>query len=147
MCFQIDGKSAQESKCVKSRIMNKVIDCVIQIYIYGQQCVVLKGKSQSPRLKDYMKNIGIDQSLRNSANFEHRFLQNITKLYKHAGKCEDQQQSKDIFQDAIISTPERFTNNNPRSLMTPTTVKKPSARKSLCLFTNILDVKKKADIW
>ena len=27
--------------------------------------------------------------------------------------------------------------------MTPTPVKKPSARKSLCLFTNILDVKKK----
>ena len=103
--------------------------------------------SQSLRLKDYMKNIGIDKSLRNSANFEHRFLQNITKLYKHAGKCEDQHQSKDIFEDAIISTPEIFTNNNPISLMTPTTVKKPSARKSLCLFTNILDVKKKADIW
>ena len=27
--------------------------------------------------------------------------------------------------------------------MTPTPVKKPSARKSLCIFTNILDVKKK----
>ena len=30
--------------------------------------------------------------------------------------------------------------------MTSTPVKKPSARKSLCLFTNILDVKKKTDI-
>ena len=30
--------------------------------------------------------------------------------------------------------------------MTPTPVKKPSDRKSLCLFTNILDVKKKTSI-
>ena len=43
----------------------------------------------------------------------------------------------------MVSTPEGFTNNSPRYPMTPTPVKKPSARKSLCLFTNILDVKKK----
>ena len=30
--------------------------------------------------------------------------------------------------------------------MNPTTVKKPSTRKSLCLFTNILYVKNKTDI-
>ena len=30
--------------------------------------------------------------------------------------------------------------------MNPTQVKKPSARESLCLFTNILDMKKKTDI-
>ena len=45
----------------------------------------------------------------------------------------------------MISTPEGFTNNSPRYPITPTPVKKPSARKSLCLFTNILDVKKKTD--
>ena len=33
------------------------------------------------------------------------------------------------------------TDNSPNVHMTPTPVKKPSARKSLCLFTNILDVK------
>ena len=46
----------------------------------------------------------------------------------------------------MVSTPEGFTNNSPRSTMTPTPVKKPSARKSPCLFTNILDVKKKTAI-
>ena len=43
----------------------------------------------------------------------------------------------------MVSTPEIFTNDSPISPMTSTPVKKPRARKSLCLFTNILDVKKK----
>ena len=46
----------------------------------------------------------------------------------------------------MVSTSELFTYNSPRYPMTPTPVKKPSARKSLCLFTNILDVKKKLSI-
>ena len=46
----------------------------------------------------------------------------------------------------MVSTPEGFTDNSPRSPMTPTLSKKPSARKSLCLFTNILDVKNKTAI-
>ena len=41
----------------------------------------------------------------------------------------------------MVSTPERFTDNVPIYLMTSTPVKKPRARKSLCLFTNILNVK------
>ena len=43
----------------------------------------------------------------------------------------------------MVSTPEVFTNNSPISSMKPTPVKKPSARKSLCMFTNILDVNRK----
>ena len=43
----------------------------------------------------------------------------------------------------MVSTPELFTNNSPRSTMTQTPVMKPIARKSLCLFTNILDLKNK----
>ena len=43
----------------------------------------------------------------------------------------------------MVSTAEGFTNNSPRYPMTPTPVKKPSDRKSLCLFTNILDAKNK----
>ena len=43
----------------------------------------------------------------------------------------------------MVYTPEVFNNSSPRSPMTLTPVKKPSARKSLCLFINILDVKKK----
>ena len=61
MCFKIDGKSAQAGKCVKSRIINKVIDCVISIDIFGKKCVVLKGMLQSLRLKYHMQTICIDQ--------------------------------------------------------------------------------------
>ena len=43
----------------------------------------------------------------------------------------------------MIFTPKGFTDNSPISPMKLTPVKKPSARKSLCLFTNILNVKNK----
>ena len=43
----------------------------------------------------------------------------------------------------MVSTPKGFTNDRPISPMTSTPFKKPRAQKSLCLFTNILDVKKK----
>ena len=43
----------------------------------------------------------------------------------------------------MVSTPKGFTDNIPISPMISTPVKKPTARKSLCLFTNILDVKNK----
>ena len=43
----------------------------------------------------------------------------------------------------MVSTPEEITDESPSLPMTKTTVKKLSASKSLCLFTNIFDVKKK----
>ena len=46
----------------------------------------------------------------------------------------------------MVFTPELFTNNRTRSTMTTPTLKKSSARKSLCLFTNILDVKNRTFI-
>ena len=98
---------------------------------------------QSSRLKYHVKTIGVDQSLSNNAIFEHKFLQNIKKLYKNAGNCDDQQQFKNILEFDMVSTLEGLTNNIPRSPRTPTPVKKPIYRKSLCLFTNILDVKKR----
>ena len=96
MCFHIDGKSAQSGKCVKSRIITKVVDYVLLVDIFEQQCVFLKCLLHSSHLKDHMNAIGIDLSLSNSALFEHRCLQYINKLYKHDGKCDDQQQFKDI---------------------------------------------------
>ena len=42
----------------------------------------------------------------------------------------------------MISTPEGFTENSTIPTMTSSLVKKPSARKSLCLFTNVLDANK-----
>ena len=98
---------------------------------------------QSPRIKYHVKNIDIDQSISKNALFKHKYLQNINKLYRHAGKCDNQQQFKYIIKAAMVSTNEGVTNNSHRSSMTPTTVKKPSARKPLCLLTHILDVKNK----
>ena len=70
-------------------------------------------------------------------------MNNIKKIYQHAGKCDDQQNFKDILESAILSTPEGVTDNSPNVHMKSSPVKKPSARKSLCLFTNILDVQPK----
>ena len=50
---------------LKRRIMTKVIDSVIFIDTFEQQCVMLKAMLQSLRLKDHVHNIGIEQSLRN----------------------------------------------------------------------------------
>ena len=92
-----------------------------------------------------MKTIGIDQSSLARSYFEHRYMNNIKKIYHHAGKCDDQQNLKDIIDAAILSNPEGVTDNIPNVHMTSTPVKKPSARKSLCLFTDILNVKPKTD--
>ena len=70
LCFQINGKRSQTSKCVKSRIMTKVINYILSIVTFEQQCVVLRGMLQSLCLKYHTKTIGIDQSLSNSASFE-----------------------------------------------------------------------------
>ena len=43
----------------------------------------------------------------------------------------------------MLSTPEGVTDKIPNVPMISTPVKKPSASKSLCFFTNILDVKQK----
>ena len=75
------------------------------------------------------------------SSFEHRCINNIKKIYQHSGKCDDQQKLKDIIEAAMLSTPEGFTDNSPNVPIPSTPVKKASASKSLCLFTNILDVK------
>ena len=89
-----------------------------QIDTFKQQCVVLKGMLQSPLLKYHVQTIGIDQSLSNNAIYEHKFLESIKNIYKQAGKFDDQQQFKDILKAIIVSTPELFTDNSPRSPMT-----------------------------
>ena len=91
MCFQIDGKSSQAAKCIKSRIRTKAIDRVLSIDIFEQHCVVRKSMLQSPRLIYHGKTIGIDQSLSNSALFEHKCVQKPKNLYKHTGKCDVQE--------------------------------------------------------
>ena len=88
-----------------------------------------------------MKTIDMYQSSFTRSSFEHRCMNNIKKIYQHAGKCDDQQNLKDIIDAAILSTPEGVTDNSPNVYMKSSPFKKPSARKSLCLFTNILAVK------
>ena len=56
-----------------------------------------------------MKTIGIDQSSFARSSFEHRCMNNIKKIYQHAGKCDDKQNLKDIIDAAILSTPEGVT--------------------------------------
>ena len=84
---------------------------------------------QSSRLEYHMNTVGIDQSSFNGSSFEHRFMNNIKKMYHHAGKYDYQQNIKDIIDDSILSTPEGVTYNSHNLPMTSTPVNKPSARK------------------
>ena len=118
MCFQKDGKAAHSARCIKSRIITKMINSVLLIDTVGQKFVVPKGMLQSPRLKYHVHTIGIDQSLSNNAIYEHKCLENIKNIYKQAGKCDKQQQFKDILEAAIVSTTKVFTNEIPISPMT-----------------------------
>ena len=69
-------------------------------------------------------------------------MNNIKNIYQHAGRCDEQQNLKDVIDADMVSTTEGVTYNIPNAPMTSTPVKKPSAGKSLCVFTNILNVKK-----
>ena len=51
-------------------------------------------------------------------------MNNIKKIYQHAGKCDDQQKLKYIIDAAILSTPEGVTDNSPNVHMTSTPDKK-----------------------
>ena len=79
---------------------------------------------QSPCLEDHMKTIGIDQSLCNRYYFEHKHLNNINKIYQHAGNCDDQQDLKDILDAAMVSTPEEIIDGSPNVPMTSTAILK-----------------------
>ena len=96
LCFQVDNRYPHVSQCVKSRVLNKAIDSILSINTFEQQCVVIKCMLQSSRLEYHMKTIGIDQSSFARSSVEHRCMNNIKKIYKHAGKCDDQQNLKDI---------------------------------------------------
>ena len=71
MYFYINDKSYQADKCVKSRIMTKIIDFILSIDTFEPFFCVI-GMLKSPRLKDHMKTIGVDQSFRNRASFENK---------------------------------------------------------------------------
>ena len=103
--------------------MTQAIDYIPSVDTFEQQYVVLKGMLQSPHIKDHTKIIGIDQSLSNIYYFEYKHLNNIKKMYQHAGKCDYQQEFKYIPEAAMVSTPEEITDKSPSFPMTKTTVK------------------------
>ena len=81
-----EGKSYQVSRCIKSRIITKVVYSVISIDTLEQKYVVIKFMLKSLQLKDHIQTIGIDQYLSKNAIYEHKCLENIKKLYKQSGK-------------------------------------------------------------
>ena len=56
--------------------------------------------------------------------FKHLCLNNIKKIYKHAGKCDDQKNQKYMLDADMVSTPEEVTDDSPSFTMTSTPVKK-----------------------
>ena len=105
MCFQVDNKSPHAAQCVKSRILNKAIEYILSIDTFEKQFIFIKCMLQSSRLEYHMKTIGIDQYSFTRSSFEQRCITNIKKIYKNAGKCDDQQNLKDIIDADILSTP------------------------------------------
>ena len=55
--------------------------------------------------------------------YEHRCLENIKKLYNRYGKCNNKQHYNTIIEEAMVSTPDRGTDNNPTSSNQYVTVK------------------------
>ena len=55
-------------------MITKVIDSVFSIDTFELQYIVLKCVLQSPRLKDPMKTIGIDQYLSKNSLSEHKYF-------------------------------------------------------------------------
>ena len=43
ICSQKYGKIDHDAKCTKSSFLTKVIDTIIEIYLFEHQCVILKG--------------------------------------------------------------------------------------------------------
>ena len=57
--------------------MNKDIAYILSIDTFEQQCIVIKGMLQLPRLEYHMETIGIDQLVSNRPSVEHKCLNNI----------------------------------------------------------------------
>ena len=85
-----------------------------------------------------MFTVGADQSLSNSAIYEHICLGNMYKLYKYSVKCDEQQQYKANIEPSMVYIPEVFNDNIPMSPSQSMTMKKKSTRKSLCQFLHTL---------
>ena len=104
--------------------MNKAIDFILSIGTFELQCVVIKCMLQSSLLEDHMKTIGIDQSLCTRSSFGHICMNNIKKIYQHAGNCDDKQNLKNFLDADMVSTTEEVTDNSTNVPMSSTPVNK-----------------------
>ena len=110
--------------------------------MFEQQCFIIKYFSQSELLNQHMVIIGVYQSLNNSVLYKPRCLEK-SKIYKIVYKFDGQKHYKVILEDAIVYTPEWFTDNRTISSVPCVPLKQPNVRKSLRQFSEILDVKPK----
>ena len=123
LCFQINRRSSHVAQCVKLRILNKDIDYILSIDTFEQKCVVIKGMLHSPCLDDHTKTIGVDPSSFTRSPFEQKCLNSTKKIYQHAGKCDNQQNLKDIIDADMVLTPEEVTYESTNVPTTSTPVK------------------------
>ena len=56
----MDGKTAHAVQYYKSRELTKVIDLIIEIASFEQQCAIIKGLLYPDELKQHMVTIGIE---------------------------------------------------------------------------------------
>ena len=73
-------------------------------------------------------------------------LEEIKNYHKYSGKCYYKQQYKGILEAGMISTLEGRRDNIAISLSMSLPVKKPRARKALCQFYEVLNVKQKTSV-
>ena len=118
LCSQINSKPPNSAQCVKSRILNKVNNSIPYIDTFEKQRVEIKPMLQSLCLEYHMKTVAINQSICTSSYLEHKYMNNIENIYQHVGKCDDQQNLKDILDAAMVSTREGVTYNSPNVPLT-----------------------------
>ena len=109
----------------------KLLSQFFSIELFENKCVILKWVFQSYQQKKKMVIIGVDQYLSTSDLYEHQCLENIKKLYKSAGKCDDKHQYKSILEAGMVSTTEGLTENSPTDVGISGTMKKPISRNLL----------------
>ena len=115
-----------------------MIDYILSIDTIEQQCVVIKVMLQSLRMKYHVQTIGIDQSLSNIAIYEQKCLENI-KIYTNKVVRVMTSNNSNIF---LVILWFLLLKDSPTKVLYIPLHQKPRARKSLFLFTNILEVKK-----
>ena len=92
----------EQLNVLNQKALKNVLHSIFYVDTFLQQCVIIKAMVQSDQLIEHMVTIGIYIYLSDNEFFQHICLQNINKLYKTAGKCNDQQQYKTILSLSLV---------------------------------------------